>query len=128
MPAAHAENRNMVFPEQRDVVGCYRHEKFNASLDSVIDDLRSPARVLGPHIEAVRRMAATRTRDIFGICRSQIAIDPWAAATLGHRKCGPLGGSAMITISIVWALVFALFTTENEEPSAHENKPRSPKR
>jgi hypothetical protein len=30
----------------------------------------------------------------------------------------------MITISIVWALVFALFTTEGEEPNAHENKPR----
>jgi len=34
----------------------------------------------------------------------------------------------MITISIFWALVFALFITEGEKPSAHENKPRSPQR
>jgi hypothetical protein len=34
----------------------------------------------------------------------------------------------MITLSIFWALVFALFTTQGEEPSAHESKPRSPQR
>jgi hypothetical protein len=31
MPAAHAEDRNMVFPEHRYAVGCYRHEKFKPS-------------------------------------------------------------------------------------------------
>jgi hypothetical protein len=34
----------------------------------------------------------------------------------------------MITVSIFWALVLALFTTSGEEPSEHEKKPRSPQR
>ena len=34
MPRGHAENRNMVFPEQRGAVACYRHEKFKPSPDS----------------------------------------------------------------------------------------------
>ena len=100
MPDTYAEERNRVFPEQRDVVACYRHEEFKASPDSVIDDLPSPVRVLGPDSGTVRRMAATRTRDIFRTGHSKVAIDPGVAAILGHRKCGPLGGSAMITLSI----------------------------
>jgi hypothetical protein len=34
----------------------------------------------------------------------------------------------MITMSIFWALVFALFTTKGVQPSAHQNKPRTPQR
>jgi hypothetical protein len=116
MPAAHAEKRNMVFPEQRDAGAWYRHEKFKPSHNSAIDDFPSAARVAGRYIEAVRRMAATRTRDTFGTCRSKIAIDPCAAPVGGRRKCGRLGGTAMITISIFWALVIALFTTKGEQP------------
>jgi hypothetical protein len=86
MPRAHAENRNMVFPGQRDAVACYRHEEFKASHHGA-----SPPRGAGAYIEVVRRMAATRTRDTFGTCRSQIAIDPCAAAIHGRRKCRRLG-------------------------------------
>jgi len=32
----------------------------------------------------------------------------------------------MITMSIFWALVFALFVTRNEQPMANEDKPRTP--
>ena len=112
----------MVFPKQREAVACYRHEKFKVPHDSASDDFPSPARVPGPYIEAVRRMAATRTRDILGTCRSKIAIDPRAAAIRGHRKCRRLGGAAMITISIFWALVFALFTTKGEQPRGAGSK------
>ena len=111
----------MVFPEQRGAVACYRNEKFRLSHDSVIDDFPRPARAAGPYIEAVRRMAATRTRDIFGTCRSKVAIDPCAAATPGRRKCAHLGGAAMI-MSIFWALVFALFATNGEQPRASGSK------
>jgi hypothetical protein len=34
----------------------------------------------------------------------------------------------MITLSIFWALVFALFTTTGEQPSAHQNTPRAAQR
>jgi hypothetical protein len=118
----HAENRNKVFPEQPGTVACYRHEKFNASLDSDINDFPNPARAADSHIKAVRRMAATGTRDTFGTCLSQIAIDPYAAAIGVHRKCARLGGATMITISIFWALVFALFTTKDEQPTTSGSK------
>jgi hypothetical protein len=54
MPAAHAENRNMVFPKQRGAVACYRHEKFKPSPDSAVDDFQSSALALGPSIQALR--------------------------------------------------------------------------
>jgi hypothetical protein len=88
MLRGHAENRNMVFPKQGGAVACYRHEKFKPLPDSAIDDFPSPALALGPCTEAVRRMAATRTRDTFGTCRSKIAIDPCAAAIRGRRQLG----------------------------------------
>jgi hypothetical protein len=69
-------------------------------------------------------MAATRTRDILGTCRSEIAIDPCAGAIRGHRKCARLGGASMITISIFWALVFALFTTKVQQPHEYQKKSR----
>jgi hypothetical protein len=31
----------------------------------------------------------------------------------------------MITLSIFWALVFALFVTKSEQPNAQENKSRT---
>jgi hypothetical protein len=61
MPAAHAEDRNMVFPEHRRAVACYRHEEFKPLPDSVIHDFPTPALALSRCIEAVGRMAATRT-------------------------------------------------------------------
>ena len=57
-----------------------------ASPDSAIDDFPESSPAPGPYIEAVRGMAATRTRDTFGTCRSKIAIDPCAAAIRGRRK------------------------------------------
>lgn len=128
MPRGHAENRNKVFPLQRVRGACYRHEKFKALHDgpsparTAIDDFPSRARASGSYIEAVRRMAAARTRDSFGTCRTKIAIDPGAAAIHGRRKCARLGGATMITMSIFWALVFALFVTKGEQPTASGSK------
>jgi hypothetical protein len=67
MPAAHAENRNMVFPKQRRAVACYRHEKFKPShhgaspvedsprrARTAVGDFQSSALALGPSIQALR--------------------------------------------------------------------------
>jgi hypothetical protein len=118
----------MVFPEQGPAAASYPHEKLNASADSPLDDFPTPDGAANRYTEAVRRMAAAWTSDTIGTPRSQIAIDPCAAAIGGHGKRGPLGAAAMITLSIFWALVFALFTTTGEEPGAPENKPLSPHR
>ncbi len=118
----------MVFPKRREAVACYRHEKFSASHHGArpariaSDDFPSPAWASGSYIDVVRRMAATRTRDIFGTCLSKIAVDPCAAAIGGHRKRARLGGPAMIAMSIFWALVLALFTTKGEEPRGSVSK------
>ena len=124
MPRGHAENRNMVFPMQRGAVACYRHEKFNPSPASAIDDFPTPALALGPCIETVRRMAATRTRDIFGTGRAKIAIDRCTAAIRGRGIRRTLGGAAMIMVSIFWALVFALFVTKTERPNEYQKQSR----
>jgi hypothetical protein len=99
-----------------------RHEKFKAPHDSPIGDFSKPAQSSSPDNESLRRMAATWTRDNGGLCRSQIAINPGAAAFPNHRKCGQLGGTAMITVSIFWALVFALFITKTEQPKSFGSK------
>ena len=125
----------MVFPEQPSAVACYRHEKIKASHHDArpvedsprrariaSDDFPSPAWASGSYIDAVRRMAATRTRDTFGTCLSEIAIDPCAAAIGRRRKCARLGGPAMITLSIFWALVLALSTVKGEQPTTSGSK------
>jgi len=112
----------MVFPRQGGAVACYRHEKFKPLYESAI------AGFPVPEIGAVRGLAAAWTRNIFGTCCSEIAIDPRSPTTLRRRQRVPIGAPTMITLTIFWALVLALFTSDAEQPDAHENKPHSAQR
>jgi hypothetical protein len=107
----------MVFPKRRGAVACYRHEKSETSQDSAINNSASRARTRSC-LDARRPMAATRTRNAFWTRSSKVALELRADAVGAHREYRRLGGVAMITPTIFWALVLALFTTKGEEPRA----------
>ena len=62
-------------------------------------------------------MAATRTGNSFRTRSSKVAFELRASAVAANRECGRLGDRAMITMTIFWALVLALFATNLEQPN-----------
>ena len=59
-------------------------------------------------------MAATRTRNAFRSHITKVALHLCADAA---RQCGQLGEAAMVTTSILWALVICLFAIEGDQPN-----------